>query len=287
MAAGSGFDAFVKNRIYRDVFGETAVKGTPYEMPQIFEAQVEEHIRDEVYAMSAHLFDYYVNCGAYAALLAEIMKSPSEPQMEFTVKAVVNGIPILGKPDLYYFTPEMVKVICDFKINGSFSKWGVSPVQGFQSSRYFKKNELIVEKHKKYVPITYKDLEVNETGLENFSEDWATQLSLYAWCLGEEPGDENYVVRMEQMACRPNKKAGGLNIKVATHMSRISARFQYNVMRRLMDCWSNIEAGHIFTDRTLEESQEHCEMLDLKFQTPLGLHPVMNQYLTEKNPRFK
>ena len=287
MAAGSSFDAFVKARIHEDLFGVGSSKGTPYEFETLFEKQVEPQCRDSARDMGQFLMDKYINTGAYALLLKDLLASPVPPTFEFKVEAVVNGVPIMGYPDLYYFSPELVKIICDWKINGSYSKHGVSPVQGFQTSRYFKKGELTTETHKKFIPVMYKDVEVNQNGLDQFSRDWATQLTIYAWCLGEEPGDEDYIVRMEQAACRPNNKEGGINVKWVTHMSRIDQRFQMEVIRRLMDCWTSIEKGHIFTDLDYEQNVEHCELIDRKLQIPMGLHPVMNKYLAEKGPRFK
>jgi hypothetical protein len=286
MAAGSAFDAFVKSRIHRDVFGEQKTKGSPYELATIFESQVESHVRDEAYKLGEYLMSVYIKTGAYSNLIADILKCNQPPQMEFSVYGTVNGVPITGKPDLRYVTKEFVHVIGDWKVNGSYSDYGVSPVQGYQRALSLKKDEIKTEVHKKYLPNLYKGVEINANGLDTFSPDWATQLTMYAWCLGEEPGDADYVVRMEQLACRKNKN-GDLNVKVATHMSQIDQRFQMDVMRRLMDCWTAIQKGHIFTDLTLEESIEHCEMIDKKLETPFGLHPVMNQYLAEKTPRFK
>lgn len=284
MAAGSSFDAFVKSNIYSAVHGSAV--GTQFAFDNIFESQVESHIRDEALEMGKFLFDRYAAFGAYANLLKDILDAPAAPQMEFTVEATVNGIPLMGKPDLRYVTREFVHVIADFKVNGSYSNHGVSPVQGYKLCLSEKKGSIVTETHKKYSPITYKDVEINANPLSEFSVDWATQLTMYAWCLGEEPGDEDYVVRMEQLACRP-KAAGGINVKIATHMSQIPSAFQLSVMRRIMDCWECVQRDHIFTDLTPEQSREHCEMIDQKSQIPLGLHPVMNEYLTEKAPRFK
>lgn len=282
MAVGSAFDAFVKSQIYSDVFGVS--EGSPFDRQMLFEKQVESHLRDEVWEMANFLFEYYRKVGAYNALILDILQSPYAPEMEFKVNCVVNGVPIMGYPDLRYVTKQFVHVIGDWKVNGSYSKHGVSPVQGFKIARNTKQESV----HIKYIPKMFKDVEINSNSLNNFDADWATQLTMYAWCLGEEPGNEDYVIRMEQLACRPGGvRNAGLQVKCATHMSQIDGRFQLGVMKRLMDCWTSIQRGHIFTDLTLEESQEHCELIDKKLQTPFGLHPVMNKYLNEKSPRFK
>src|SRR5690606_14516708 len=110
-------DAFVKNQIYRDIFGETAVLGTDFEFQTIFEKQVEAHVRDETLTIAQDIWEQYVSSGAYAHLLKDIALSPYAPQMEWTVKAEVGGVPLSGKPDLRYITQGGVHVICDFKVN--------------------------------------------------------------------------------------------------------------------------------------------------------------------------
>jgi hypothetical protein len=289
MAAGSSFDAFVKSRIHTDIFGESQTAGSPYEFETIFESQVEPQCRDKAREMGAYLMGKYISSGAYGALISDIQDSPFAPQMEFQVEKVVNGIPLLGKPDLRYITRGGVHIVSDWKVNGSYSEWGVSPVQGFKVSRSLKKNSWTTESHKKYFPKTVGDVEVNVNCLSDFSPDWATQLTMYGWCLGEEPGDENFVVRMEQFACRPGGVRSGpeLQVKVVTHMSTICGRFQMNVMSRLIEMWTAIQKNHIFTDMTLEQSIENCEMVERKAAIPLGLHPSLNFSLAEKGPRFK
>lgn len=285
MAVGSAFDAFVKSEIHSMVFGDAMTKGSQFDFQRLFESQVEEHIRDNVFKKAEFLFSEYKKTGAFGELAHEILKSPYAPEMEFQVETVVNGVPIFGYPDLRYVTRELVHVITDFKVNGSYSKHGVSPVQGYKRAVSLKKDGSLKEEvHKKYRPKQFKDIELSENCLSDFSRDWATQLTMYAWCLGEKPGEEDYVVRMEQLACRPDNK-----VKFATHVSQISGRFQFDVMRRLVEAWGFIEKGHIFTDLAFEENLEHCELIDQRLQIPLGLHnnAAANKYLRPEVPRFK
>lgn len=287
MAVGSAFDAFVKSQIHSDIFGEAATKGGDFDRAVLFEKQVEPHVRDEVWEKAEFLFGQYVKTGAYNSLITDIALSPYAPEMEFKVAIEVNGVPIMGYPDLRYITKELVHVIGDFKVNGAFSNYGVSPVQGFKIARSIKKDQVKEEVHKKYMPKQFKDVEISDNCLGEFSRDWATQLTMYAWCLGEEPGNEDYVVRMEQLACRPNKN-GEINVKIATHMSQISSRFQLEVMRRLVECWECLKKGHIFTDLSYEDNLEHCELIDGKLKMPIGLFGhVADKYVSEKGPRIK
>ena len=286
MAVGSAFDAFVKSRIHTDVHGEEATKGTPFEFTTIFESQVEAHIRDEVLERSTDLFQQYIDCGAYAELLADILKSPYAPEMEFTVRGDIEGVPLLGKPDLRYITAAGVHVICDWKVNGSTSKIGASPTQGYQRVRDAYGSRTHNKAHKKYRGEEFGDVEVNDLHLEQFCDYWADQLAIYSWLLGERVGSEDFVVRMEQIACRPVQSRDLPRAKCATHMARIGRQHQREVMDRLHLCWNTIQSGHIFKDLTREESDSLCRILDAKAATPKQLRPNLRKYSEEAQRRF-
>ena len=285
MAMGSGFDARVKSAIHSAVFGEAATKGSPYEFESIFEKQVEPHVRDVVSERSLDLFNQYVECGAYGELLGDIVQSPFAPEMEFEAKGEIEGVPLLGKPDLRYITKDYLHVIADWKVNGSMSKTGASPVQGYKRCLDYGSNTN-GKCHKKYRPLQFKSLEINEAYLEEFEADWADQLAIYSWLLGEPIGCEDFVIRMEQVACRPVKDRPLPRAKFATHMSRISKEHQEKLLARVKMCWDTVVSGHIFTDLSREESDAMCEMLDGKASTPTGLHPALDRCKTTTT-RFK
>ncbi len=281
MGVGSAFDGFVKHQIHRDIYGEAATKGTPYDRETIFETQVEPCVRDIARERGEDLFAQYVECGSYGALLSEIAKSPYAPEMEFTVKGEVEGVPLLGKPDLRYVTKGGVHVIADWKVNGSTSKTGASPFKGYQVARDFWGSNTNGKCHKIYKGEAYKDVEVQDLWLEDKCDYWADQLAIYGWLLGEPIGSENFVVRMEQVACRPVKTRDLPRAKFATHMNRISEGYQQALLARIRMCWSTILSGHIFDDMSREESDELCEILDGKAATPVGLHPALTRCMGE------
>lgn len=285
MAMGSGFDARVKSSIHEAVFGVVTTKGSPYEFETLFEKQVEPHVRDIVLERSSDLFDQYVDSGAYGHLLGDIVQSPFAPEMEFEAKGEVEGVPLLGKPDLRYITKDYVHVIADWKVNGSMSKTGASPRQGYKLCLDYGSNTH-GKSHKKFRPFDFKGLEINEAFLEEFDTDWADQLAIYSWLLGEPVGGEEFVIRMEQIACRPVKDRVLPRAKFATHMSRISKNHQEALLARVKMCWETILSGHIFTDVSREESDEMCEMLDGKLSMPTGVNPTLDRYRTE-SVRFK
>jgi hypothetical protein len=280
MAAGSAFDAHVKSRIHTAIFGESATKGSPFEFETIFENQVEPHIRDEVLERSTDLFQQYEESGAYGELLGAIVRSPYAPEMEFEAKGTIEGVPLLGKPDLRYINEFGIHVIADWKVNGAFSKTGASPVQGYKLCLDYG-SKTHGKSHKKYKPMDFKGLEINEAYLEEFDPDWADQLAIYSWVLGEPLGGEDFVIRMEQVACRPVKDRVHPRAKFATHLSRISKAHQESLLARIKMCWETIQSGHIFTDLSREESDIQCQMLDEKASTPTGLHPSLDRYNQE------
>lgn len=284
MAVGSGLDAFVKSAIHEAIYGKEATKGSPYEFDAIFETQVEAHVRDQTILLAGDLFEQYVESGAYASLLADIQKSPIPPQMEFEVKGEVGGVPLLGKPDLRYVTQECVNVVTDWKVNGSTSTIGASPQQGYKICKDYG-SRTNNKAHKKYVPMEYKGVEINEKFLEEFVPYWADQLGIYSWLLGEPVGSEDYVVRIEQVACRPIKERDLPRAKFACHMARISKEHQEKLLKRIQECWETINSGHIFTDLTLEESAKLCEVLDLQAQMPKDSYPALGS--SDEFTRFK
>ena len=281
MAVGSAFDAFVKSRIHTDLFGEKATQGSPFELQRLLETQVEEPVRTYAVAMGQHLFDQYNVSGAYGNLLADLAQSPYPPQMEFEVKGEVNGVRLLGKPDLRYITKEGLHVICDWKVNGAGSKTGASPQQGYKVCRDAYGSRTHGKPHAKFNPLELGGQVVNKSYLNEFVDYWADQLTIYAWVLGEKIGSEDWVIRIEQIACRPVPSIEQPRAKFATHLARSQEAYQQNLLTRVQDCWTAIQTGHIFTDKTREESDALCDMLDMQAQTPAGLHPAFAEYAGE------
>ena len=218
--------------------------------------------------------------GTASAYKIETLKLPPGCQSE------IGGVTLLGKPDLRYITKEGVHVICDWKVNGSTSKYGASPFKGYAICRDFYESNTHGKCHKGFSPVVYKDVIHDLTNLEIRCDYWADQLAIYSWLLGEKVGSEDYVVRMEQIACRPVKTRDLPRAKFATHMNKIGECYQNEVMARAAECWATIQSGHIFTDLDRADSDERCELLDGQAAIPVGLHPVLDKYKNEE-VRFK
>lgn len=267
MSIGSAFDAYVKSALHYALFGKGA--DPRFELDAIFTEQVEEQNRDWAWAAGEYAFNAYRLTGSYGELLNMLLKSKETPKFEFTVEGVVNGVPVLGKPDLRFVHAAGAHVILDWKVSGFCSKTGASPFKGFRLIRdgwgleTAKPSRGVGKAHKLYKPITHAGMEISAHYMEETSKDWADQLSIYGWMLGEEIGAENVVVCIDQLACKNNGQYP--LIRVANHCCRISEMWQQSLVERLHNCWTAITTGYVFNDTmSQEESDERCEILDMR-----------------------
>lgn len=291
MGVGSGFDAYVKSEIYSRSHGKTAMKGSFFDFETLFESQVEPHHRDEVLEKATFIWESYKGCYAFDALWADILRSPVAPMMEDRIEGVIEGVPLLGLPDLVYVDGDH-KVVCDFKILGSAAKvgGGASPVPGYQMCwdgwNDDKRSKTHGNPHPKYEPFYFNGTEIGKAYLEEFDADWADQMSTYAWLLDSDVCSEDFVVRIESAACR-NSNRNGFRVKWATHMNRVSSEHQQGLLDTYQEIWTAIENEHIFTDDTPERSKERQEMLELRAATPKGIHGTMSLNTPDKQAFYK
>jgi hypothetical protein len=267
MSIGSAFDAYVKAELALDLWGRDA--DPQFDFDTIFTDQVEEHNRDWARKAGYYAYKCYVISGSYRELLQALENAAEEPQFEFGVSGEVEGVPLFGKPDCRYITREGTHVILDWKVNGFCSKYGASPYKGYALIRDGWDHELmkpsrgVGKSHKLYKPREHGGLTIGSHYLEETSKDWADQLSIYGWMLGENVGDESVVVCIDQLACKPNGEWPA--IRVANHRCRVSEIWQQSLVIRLKNCWGTLQSGHIFDDTlSREESDARCEMLDLR-----------------------
>jgi hypothetical protein len=254
MAVGSAFDALVKNAIYTDIHG--SAEGTPYAWPDIFHDQVEELMRP-ILPLADNLFQQYKDCGAYASLLLEVVASPEPPRMEFTVKREIEGVPLLGKPDLKYTTIDGLHVIADWKMNGSTSKTGASPQVGYRICfDYGSRTHRTC--HKKFSPVLDRGVIRSLVPMDVTTDYWGEQMALYAWLLGEPVGSQDFVAHIEQVACRPVKGKNYPRAKFAQHVALVSEQAQRALMERFKVCWNAVQTEHVFVDSSKEVSDHKC-----------------------------
>lgn len=258
MAVGSAFDAYAKSHLHKLIVDD---KDPRFEFQTIFEAQVEEHNRDQALKDGKTVFDAYLKSGALGDLIMKLNGCMGKPQFEMTVEGIVNGtrpgvclqlgaVPILGKPDLYFRTNKGVRISADWKVNGFYSKSGVSPTKGYV--RLYPS----LDRHEDCYPVLFGDVTINGMlKMEQVDADWAAQLAMYAWLLGEKIGSD-FVVMIHQLVCRPT------GIRVAELMMQIGEEFQWNLYKQLHDVWYRIQAGEIFDDMSAEQSLAYAQSID-------------------------
>ena len=286
MSMGSAFDAYVKAYMFDKIFGSTDPK---FEFENIFEEQVEEQNRTWARINGKYVFECYQKSGALANLMIELQDAMEAPRFELKVEkrvtheSTVEGIPLLGKPDIFFVTKEGARVILDWKVNGYCSHANTSPRKGYVwvsdgygiESGYSPSNRnRIPHKDAQVMRINGMDINVAEY-LENIYEEWAAQLAMYAWILGEPVGGK-FITGIDQIVANGGKSqhyiyvnTNGLDIditvpllRIAAHRGRISDDWQQTYFQKIRNCWGIIKSGHIFDDVSREESNQRCEILD-------------------------
>jgi hypothetical protein len=258
MSVGSAFDAYAKSHLHKLYVNDNDPK---FAFDTLFEAQVEPQNRDRAKIDGKTVFDAYIASGALQDLILKLNGCVGKPRFEFTLEGIVNGtrpsktkvlggVPLLGKPDLEFTTYKGVDIIADWKVNGFYSKNGVSPTKGY--TRLYPS----YDRHKDCMPVLYKDITINGLlNMESCDADWAAQLATYAWLLGK-PVGSNFVAMIHQLVCRPT------GIRTAELMMHIGEDFQHNLLEEYQECWYRVQDGLIFDKMTAEESLNYAKMLD-------------------------
>ncbi len=263
MAAGSAFDAYVKSYLHTALFGKG--HDVRYELGTIFTEQVEAHNRDWAWENGKIIFDQYKEAGCLGDLVTELEQAIGEPRFEFTVKGAIEGVTLMGKPDIFFINKYAARVVYDWKVNGYCSPRTKSPMKGYVKLRTKVGGiDWYPSIHKKCELQIFKGIAINSAMfLEDGSPDWADQLSIYAWLLGEEVGSEEVVFGIDQV-CGP-----ATSIRFATHRLKISPNYQYNLLALVKQIWSHIHSGWIFHEMSKDESAARCAILDKRAEAPV------------------
>jgi len=266
MSVGAGFDAFAKSALHERLFGKGA--DPQFEFQAIFEAQVEPQNRDFALDAGRYIFDCYMLTGAFDELLALLQKSKEPPRFEFSVNGTIGGVPILGKPDCRFIHECGVHVILDWKVKGFCSKYGASPSKNYRLCRDaygppHKPSKSHNTAHKDYSPYDHHGFEINQSYLEAGNEEYADQLCIYGWLLGEQIGDEEVVCCIDEIVSKYMPDEMPL-LRVAHHRARVSKSHQMTVLNRAVECWDAITSGWIFRDLSREENDQKCRHLEQK-----------------------
>ena len=266
MAVGSSFDAYVKSYLHHSLYGNYG-SGDAYKFEVIFEKQVEPHARTLALADGKIVFDAYKRSGALADLMLDLNAAIGKPRFEFDIKGFVKtkvgDVPMLGKPDIFFISSEGARVIPDWKVNGFYSNSNTSPKKGYikirdgWDSSVAKASNNNHMAYKDTYPVRRLGIMMN-TGIdfEEVDAEWADQICVYGWLLGEEVGSTNLIAGIEQIVGNPPK------LRIASHRATPSAAWQYNLLDRIERTWRAIKSGHYFEELTLEESQQRCQDLE-------------------------
>ena len=269
MSVGSAFDAYVKSFLVEKLLG----KRPEFEFTTIFEAQVEAHNRDWALEAGKICFDAYTKQGALSDILYDMVGCIGEPRFETKLEGFVTsvsvskeGIPLLGKPDIYFIHKKGARVIFDWKVNGYCGVNPTSPKPGYVRERT---NDLRTtgKQHAKAMVMEHQGVKISaQHPLCTVEKDWAAQLSIYAWLLGEDIGSD-FVTAIDQLACGPDS-FGGKSIRVAQHRSIVTPAFQRQVFTDAAMAWTQIKSGHIYEWMTRADSDAQCAMLESMAAAP-------------------
>lgn len=196
MAAGSGFDAYVK----------AAILGAPVD--GILKEQVEEHNVDFAHKAGCELFEFYKNVSGYERFLHEAGENSID-----VVGDLITEFPnftLRGKPDAYYMRNGH-PVILDWKVNGFMSQ--ASPAPGY----VWDSKTGMAHKDAKLSDQACRD----ETNcLSRFKREWAVQLSIYAWCIMKQ-----FVTPFHASIDQITKTSKG-ELRLTRYRNNVSVEFQ-------------------------------------------------------------
>ena len=265
-AVGSAFDAYTKSMLAHALFGNAA--SAQFEFAAIFESQVEPQNRDFALTAGKRVFKAYKLCGAYDDLLKQLQQSVEPPRFEFKVDGLILGVPFTGKPDCRFVLDlgqGRIPCIYDWKVRGYCSKYGASPSKGYATCLdgfVGKASRSQGKEHALYKAMDFRGLTINSGYMEFCNDEYADQLSLYGWLLGEKIGDENTVLGIEELCAKFMGEGNPPTLRYARHRGRVKADYQQKLAEKVATCWQAITSGHVFSTLSREDSDARCAVLE-------------------------
>lgn len=266
MSIGSAFDAYVKAYLHGKLVGND----NKYEFEHLFESQVESHNRDWARTHGAYVFAKYTQLGSLADLFLELQtaceKTGVYPVFESKIEACIGGVPLLGKPDLFFNLPasetwpQGVRIVFDWKVNGYCSKNAPSPTPGYVQIRGGRTSGSC---HKEALVSRRGGIKLNTAGyFETRNPGWASQLAIYSWVLDPTApvGGTDLPVAVDQLVCNridPDLDTKLVEIRVAEHRMLISRQYQIQLISDIKEVWRKLQAGEFLP-------VGDSEMLELK-----------------------
>ena len=226
MSVGSAFDAYIKVWL-----AERCGLDIGIDFDELFKKQVEPVNRDWARDAGRGVFELYKASATCGVLLSLLLKAQSV-SMETTERGVsVDGVVLLGKPDLYFTTAAGVRVMLDWKVNGYCS--AASPMSGYKG-------------HGGWSGWMEGDVEINSGW--RCKEDWRIQLYTYGVLVG---GVDVHAI--DQITYR-----GGVG-RVTEHKGCLGGE---GIMEAYKEVWGTCASGWIFRDLSEDESRRRGEVLD-------------------------
>ncbi len=265
MSVGSAFDARVKSELYGRYYDD---KNPQFDFQTLFEAQVEPQNRDWALKAGEDCYQAYKRSGAMADLVLELEAACGRPKFETSVEGQIDGVPVLGKPDIYFITADGLPVIIDWKVNGYCGSGNTSPRPGYVMLRdgwEGKASRTNGSAHKDAVVMRQHGIMCNVAqSLHEVEEDWAAQTAIYAWLLGAKISGP-LLVGIDQLAC--NVLAPDMvRIRIAKFRCSVAMDFQNQLRAKLARAWKAITSGHIFDEMSREQSDLRCQQLESGIQ---------------------
>lgn len=270
MSIGSAFDAYAKSYLFEKLIGKNDPEWPKFEFTTLFEKQVEPQHRTWAKHHGNYVFQEYVKSGALADMITELSSSLDRPRFEFDLLGTVqtkigNGVPLLGKPDIFFVNSEGLPIISDWKVNGYCSRGNVSPKKG-----YIKIFPSYDTHHEAY-PQKYKGTTINANKhlkLQDIDESWARQTIIYSWLCGCPVGSV-FVHSIDQVVCNNRYNTSpGVNfpeLRFAQHRYLSDPGYQLTLFQTIQTIWNNIQTPETYySDMTPEESATRCAMLELR-----------------------
>jgi hypothetical protein len=271
MSVGSAFDAYAKSYLHEKTVG----RDPKFEFTTLFEAQVEPHNRDQALIDGKIVWDLYQKHGGLLDVLKDLEGCLGKPKFETSIEGYVEcvskgigAVPMLGKPDIYFLTINGVRIIFDWKVTGFYAKTNYSPKRGYIRCLPDR------NAHKDAFPMDHEGYRINvKETLDSVEKKWATQLSIYAWLLGNEVGSK-FVVAIDEICCTKDWM-GSRDIRIAQHRALVNVDFQYDLFKRAHAAWYGIQSEYIFDEMSKETSMARCEALDAQMEMRYG--PVTDE----------
>jgi len=257
MAAGSAFDAYVKNYIVENLYGKNHPYAEKFNLEKVLRSQVEPQNLDWATEHGLWILSEYKRIGALANLMKELAEAQDDPKFELEVQGDITfhgqlgAIPLLGKPDCCFKHKSGRYIIDDWKVNGYCTSKMASPKGGW--IRMMDVLGKQIPPRKKVIMQTHEGILYNAGA--RISSAWELQVTIYGWLLGV-PYGEPFFVGIEQLLGQGVKKP----LRCASHRNLVMRDSQKDIADKIMEVWAMVTNPEgekiIFAD---EEAQNNLE----------------------------